>query len=118
MAEIHVPVFLGPKDGSRFQRVIAAISPDTSYTVMPSPLLEMLGVDPEWTDRFQAADGTQNECPVAEVRVRIDDRERTTICVFGSPDSQPTVGKYTLDGFGLTVDEANSRLVPATLVVH
>ena len=117
MAEIHLPLFLGLKDGSRFQRVIAAISPDTSYTVMPSPLLEMLGVDPQWTDLLQAADGTQNEYPVAEVRVRIDDRERTTICVFGSPDSQPAVGKYTLDGFGLAMDEANSRLVPATLVI-
>jgi len=117
MAEIRVPIFMGPKDGSRFQRVIAVVSPDTSYTVMPSPLLEMLGVHPEWTDLFQAADGTQNEYPVAEVMVKIDDRERATICVFGRPDSQPTVGKYTLDGFGLGVDETNSRLVPARLVI-
>jgi len=118
MPVIRVPVFLGLKDGSRFQRVIAVINPNTSYTVMPSTLLEMLGVEPQWTDLLQAADGTRNEYSVAEVRVRIDDRERATNCVFGSPDSQPTVGKYTLDGFGLAVDEANNRLVTARLVIH
>jgi hypothetical protein len=109
------PIALGPKDGSRFQRVIAAVSPENSYTVMPSPLLEMLGIEPEWTDVLKAPDGGQEEYSLAEVRVRIDDRERTTVCVFGKADGPPILGKYTLDGFGLAVDEANRRLVPARL---
>ena len=52
---------------------------------------------------------------MAEVRLRLDDRERTTICAFGAGESQPLLGKYTLDGFGLTVDEAQNKLVPARL---
>ena len=115
MALFHQPVFVGPKDGSRFQRVIAAVSPGSTYTSMPSPLLEMLGVDPEWTEGLEGPDGGQREVSLAEVRVRIDDRERTTVCVFGASDSQPLLGKHALDGFGLAVDEANSRLVPARL---
>ena len=106
---------VGPKDGSRFQRVIAAVSPDSSYTSMPSPLLEMLGIDPEWTDKLEEADGRQVEYPVAEIKIRLNDRERTTICVFGPADSQPVLGKYTLDGLGLAVGETNIRLVPARL---
>ena len=50
MAVIHQPIALGPKDGSRFQQVIAALSPENSYTVISSPLLEMLGIDPEWSE--------------------------------------------------------------------
>ena len=115
MATFNQPVDLGPKDGSRFQRVIAAVNTGYTYTVMPSPLLEMMGVDPEWTDLIEGADGQQQEYSVAEVRVRIGDRVRTTICIFGRPDSQPVLGKYTLDGFGLAVDQANNRLVPAKL---
>ena len=117
MALFHQPVAVGPKDGSRFQRVIAAVNPGSSYTSMPSPLLEMLGIDPEWTDSLQGPDGSHREFSLAEIRVRIDDRERTTVCVFGPADSQPLLGKHTLDGFGLAVDEANSRLVPAKLLL-
>ena len=115
MAAFHQPIALGPKDGSRFQQVIAAVSPESSYTVMPSPLLEMLGIDPEWTDVLQEPGGGEKEHSLAEVRVRLDDRERTTICVFGKVDATPILGKYTLDAFGLALDEANSRLVPAPL---
>ena len=113
MAVIHQPIALGPKDGSRSQQVIAAVSPENSYTVMPSPLLEMLGIDPEWTDVLQGPDGGQEEHSLAEVRVRLNDRERTTVCVFRKADGPPVLGKYTLDGFGLTVDEVDGRLVPA-----
>ena len=117
MAALHQPIALCPKDGSRFQQVIAAVSPENSYTVMPSPLLEMLGIDPEWTDVLQGPDGGQEEHSLAEVRVRLNDQERTTVCVFGKADGPPVLGKHTLDGFGLALDEANSRLVPARLLL-
>ena len=115
MAVFNQAISLGPKDGSRFQRVIAAVSPESSYTVMPSPLLEMLGIDAEWTDVLQMPDGGHEGHSLAEARVRINDRERSTICVFGKPDATPILGKYTLDGFGLAVDEANNKLVQARL---
>ena len=115
MAVFNQAISLGPKDGSRFHQVIATVRPESSYTVMPSPLLEMLGIDPEWTEVIQTTDAGQEEYSLAEVRVRIDERERTTVCVFGKADGPPVLGKYTLDGFGLTVDQANSRLVPARL---
>ena len=115
MSLFRHPISVGPKDGSRFQRVIAVVSPGSSYMSMPSPLLEMLGIDPEWTGVIQGADGGEAEYSMAEVRVLIDDRERTTVCVFGPADSQPLLGKHALDGFGLAVDEANNRLVPGRL---
>ena len=117
MATFNHPIALGPKDGSQSRQVIVTVSLESSYTVMPSPLLEMLGVDPEWTDVLLAPDGGEEEYSLAEVRVRIDDRERTTVCIFGRADGPPVLGKYTLDGFGLTVDEVNSRLVPARLTL-
>ena len=109
------PVEVGPKDSARFQRVIARVDPHITYTVMPGPLLTMLGIEPGWSQQFQLADGRREEHTLAEVRLRIDDLERTTICVFGQPESEPILGAYTLDGFGLEADPAGQKLVPRPL---
>ena len=45
MAMFNHPITLGSKDGSQTRQVIATVSLESNYTVMPSPLLEMLGVD-------------------------------------------------------------------------
>ena len=109
------PIVVGPKNGARFQRVIARVDPGSTYTVMPGPLLTMLGVEPEWSQQFELADGRREEYSLAEVRLRIDDQERTTICVFGHPDSEPVLGAYSLAGFGLHADADRRRLLPALL---
>lgn len=111
MADIHQTISLGPADGSRFQRVIAEVRPGSHFSIVPSPLLEMLGVEPKWTEMVTSPGGGQERFFATEVRIRMDDRERTTICLFGGADSQPILGKYTLDAFGLAVDGAGDKLV-------
>ena len=115
MSTFNQSVEVGHRDGSRFQRVIAKVDPGNTYTVMPGPLLTMLGIEPEWSQQFELADGRREERSLAEVRLRIDDSERTTICVFGQPDSEPVLGAHTLDGFGLEADSAGQKLVPRRL---
>ena len=78
-------------------------------------MLEKLGIAPEWTSIFELADGRQAEYGLTEVRIKIDEAERTTICIFGEPDSEPLLGAYTLEGFGLAADPVNGLLVPARL---
>jgi len=117
MVTLRHPVHVGPRDGSRFQPVIAVVDTAATYAVMPSPLLSMLGISPEWTSEFEIADGSLEEHSLAEIRLRINDEERTTICIFGKPDSQPLLGSYTLQSFGLAVDAATGALVPARLVM-
>ena len=48
---------IGPRDGSRFQRVIVIAGSENIYSVLPSPLLEMLGVNAEWESRFTLPGG-------------------------------------------------------------
>ena len=57
---------IGPRDGSRFQRVITVAGSENIYSVLPSTVLEML--------------------PMAEVRIRIDGKPilgRHTMAAFG-----------------------------------
>ena len=46
MTTSHQQVHVGPRDGSRYQPVIALINTASTYAVMPSPMLSMLGIDP------------------------------------------------------------------------
>ena len=87
----------------------------STYAVMPSTMLSMLGIDPYWTGVLETAAGRSEERSLAEVRLRIGDAERTVVCVFGQPDSQPVLGSHTLQAFGLKVDPGTSALAPGTI---
>ena len=42
------PIEIGPRDGARFQRVIAVAGSENVYSVRSSTLLDMLGVGTQW----------------------------------------------------------------------
>ena len=115
MSTFRQPVALISKDRSRVHRLIALVNAESPYSMMPAPLLQMLGVDPQWTWSFELPQGGQEEFPAAEVQFQLNNQERTTICIFGKPQSEPILGAYTLEGFGLAADSFNRRLVPARL---
>ena len=112
MTTFRQQVEVGPRDGSRYQPVIALVDTASTYAVMPSP---MLGIDPFWTGVLERADGRSEERSLAEIRLKIGDAERTVVCVFGQPDSQPVLGSHTLQAFGLTVEPGTTALAPGTV---
>ncbi len=115
MTTFRQQVEVGPRDGSRYQPVIALVDTASTYAVMPSPMLSMLGIDPYWTGVLETAAGRSEERSLAEVRLRIGNAERTVVCVFGQPDSQPLLGSHTLQAFGLRVDPGTGALAPGTI---
>ena len=86
-----------------------------TFAVFPAPVLNMLGIEPAWSQVFQLAAGGEQERQMAEIKIRLEGQERTTVCVFGDADSQPALGKHTLEAFGLVADETSERLVAARL---
>ena len=115
MGTFSYPFALGPKDGPMVEEVEGLVDTGSTYTVAPAPLLQRLGIVPQWSGVFELADGRQEEYGMAEVRVLLNAQERTTICIFGAPDCQTLLGAYTLEGFGLAADPVNGRLVPSSL---
>ena len=53
--------------------------------------------------------------PMTEVRMRINSQERTTICVYGRADGEPTLGRHTLAAFGLATDHEAETLVQSDM---
>ncbi len=94
-----------------FEVVDALVDSGATYTVLPRILLERLGVPPSDTQVFVLADGRQIDRPVGELTVRIDERTRTTVVVFGEGDAESLLGAVTLESFGLGIDPVKQELV-------
>lgn len=95
-----------------FEEIEALVDTGATYTCIPHPILERLGIVAEEQRPFVFADGRTVEYPIAPIRVRLDGRTRFTICVFGDEGTQPLLGAVTLEEFGLAVDPVAKRLVP------
>ena len=104
-------IALGPVAGQRFKEVEAVVDTGATYTWVPRPLLEELGIVPEEEFAFVLADRREVVYPIAQVKIRLDGRERISVCVFGDEETDALLGSYTLEGFGLAVDTVNKRLV-------
>ena len=103
---------IGPLSGEHFASVEALADTGATYTWLPSDVLEGLGIEPEDSWNFILADGSERYYRIAQVRTRLQDAERFSICVFGEPDTQPLLGAFTLEAFRLGVDAVNKRLIP------
>ena len=112
MGTFQVTLEIGDAAGARYRRVSALVDTGAAYTWVPSPILEELGLEPAFRLDFVLADGRVVERDVTETRVRLDGQVRTTIVVFGDESSDALLGAYSLEGFGVSVDPVNRKLVP------
>lgn len=108
---------IGPLDGSRFESVEALVDTGATYTWVPAPLLEQLGVNPSDRRQFTLANGQVIEREVGLVLVRLDSRMVATLCVFGDADSMALLGAVTLEEASLAPDPVRRRLVPVTALM-
>jgi len=104
------PITLATDTGS--ETVEALADTGSTFTTLPSALLERLGVQPHRTIRLRLADGRVQERPVGRVHAQLNGVDDEILCVFGTEDSVPTIGAHTLETFLLGVDPDRHRLVP------
>lgn len=112
MGTFKVKVDIGDLRGERWETVEALVDTGATYTMVPRPVLERLGVTAEEKMPFQLADGRTIQCDLTETHVRIDGRVRTTLVVFGEAGTEALLGAYTLEGFLLAPDPVSRRLIP------
>lgn len=93
----------------RFEPVDALVDTGATYTVLPRPLLEELGVPPHTRAPFVLADGREVERELGRAWIRIDGREEFSLVVFGD---QALLGAVTLEELRLAPDPVSRRLVP------
>ena len=112
MGTFRISIQLARVGVEQFESIEALVDTGASYTWIPRDLLEGLGVRPDEERVFVLADGREVRYPVAWVRVRLDARVQPTLVVCGDSGTEPLLGAFTLEGFGLGVDPVNRRLIP------
>jgi len=112
MGTTFCTIEVGDFAGQRFEAVETMVDTGATYTWIPRDILSRLRIVPEEQRPFVLADGREVDYGVAWVRIRIDGRNQPSLCVFGEPGTQPLLGVFTLEAFGLGVDPVNRRLVP------
>jgi clan AA aspartic protease len=107
-----VSIEIGDPAGQRYETVEALVDTGATYTTVPAPVLEGLGVRPHVRDRFILADGRQVDRDIGRTWVRVDGRLVVTLVVFGDAGAPALLGAYTLEGLRLAADPVSRRLVP------
>ncbi len=111
MGTFRYPIEIGDPQGTRFERVEALVDTGASYTVVPIPILERLGVQRTERRPFRLADDSIVERDVGQTWIRIDGRSFVQLVVFGNAEGA-LLGAFSLEGFGLGVDPVGRRLIP------
>jgi len=114
MGTFSVSIAVGTPDRGSFRELEALVDTGSTFTWVPGDILRELGHEPLGSERFETADGGTVEREVGEVPMRLDDRVRTTPCVFGEEGTQPVLGAVTLEQFLLAPDPVHGTLVAVT----
>jgi predicted aspartyl protease len=112
MGTFNVDIEIGDPEGRRYDRVEALVDTGATYTSVPRPLLERLGIVADAKAWFTLADGQLVERELGHTWIRIGARTAVTIVVFADSDRPALLGAYALEGLRLAPDPVNRRLVP------
>ena len=105
-------ITLMAESGDDTETLEALVDTGATFTSVPAPILERLGVVPRRTVALRMANGVVEHLPVGLARAQLDGAEESIICVFGEPDAPAAIGAHTLEAFLLAVDPVNRILVP------
>jgi clan AA aspartic protease len=117
MGTFWYTIELSAVSGTQSEEIEALVDTGATYTWIPRPVLERLGITPTIKRRVKVADGRIIERDGAQIHVRLDGETLSTICLFGDEGSEPLLGAVTLEEFGLGVDTINRQLVPVVALL-
>ena len=106
------PITLYSASGDRSETLEALVDTGATFSSVPTPVLEGLGIVPERTVELRLANGQIDRRAIGEARAELNGVSATIICVFGDPNAPPVIGAITLEIFLLSVDPVERRLVP------
>jgi len=96
-------------DPNRFRIVEFLVDTGAIYTVLPSSLLEELGVERKGKRRFKLADGRIVVRDIGFIGIEVNGRESISIVVFGD-ENVYLLGVTALEELGFEVDPISGRL--------
>ncbi len=110
--EIGNPAFPETTDKLEFLIDSGAI-----YSVVPTPILERLGIKPLVAQEFRLADGTKITRKKGGALFKYGERIGVADVIFGEEGDSVLLGAFTLEALGLSLDPLRRELKPLPMVL-
>lgn len=87
------------------------------YSVVPTPILERLGIRPLVEQQFRLADGTKIVRKKGGALFRYGERIGVADVIFGEEGDSILLGAFTLEALGLALDPLRRELRPLPMIL-
>lgn len=87
------------------------------YSVVPTPILERLGIKPFAEQQFRLADGTKIVRKKGVALFKYGERMGGADVIFGEEGDSVLLGAFTLEALGLSLDPLRRELRPLPMVL-
>jgi clan AA aspartic protease len=87
------------------------------YSVVPTPILERLGIKPLSDQEFRSADGTKIVRKKGIALFKYKDKIGGADVIFGEDGDSVLLGAFTLEALGLALDPLRRELKPLPMIL-
>ncbi len=102
-------------DGIRSRTLTGVVDTRKLYSIVPTQILEELGIKREHYQQFRREDGFTRQLGIGLVKLELQGKSRLAHVVFGDDRHETIIGSMTLATFALAADPERQRLVPGLL---
>lgn len=87
------------------------------YSVVPTPILERLGIKPLTEQSFRLADGTKIVRKKGGAMFKYRERIGVADVIFGEPGDSSLLGAFTLEALGLALNPLKRELTELPMIL-
>ncbi len=113
----YVDFVIWNRDKTRSRTLNGLVDTGASYTLVPSSILDELGIERLRSRVFSLGDGSKQELSTGVVEIELDGSTSPATVVFGPDNGKILLGAMALETLGLAADAKNRRLIPAELTL-
>jgi clan AA aspartic protease len=106
-----------PANPQTTEKVQFLIDSGAIYSVVPTPILERLGIQPLTAQEFRLADGSKITRKKGIALFRYGDRIGGADVIFGEEGDSVLLGTFTLEALGLSLDPLRRDLKPLPMIL-
>ena len=99
------------------EKIELLIDSGAIYSVVPTPVLERLGINPLTEQEFRLADGSKIVRKKGGALFKYGDRVGGADVIFGAEEDSKLLGALTLGALGLALDPLRRELLPLPMIL-
>jgi clan AA aspartic protease len=106
-----------PSNPQNLVGLMFLVDSGATYSVVPTPVLEGLGIRPLSQEEFSFADGTSVRRKTGGALFKYGDRIGVANVIFGESDDTTLLGVLTLEALGYALDPLRRQLKPLPILL-